>query len=66
VRDDPQVIALVARAAAGDQGAWNGLVERYAPLVWAICNRHRLSSQDIEDVGQTVWRGALLVRDDDV
>jgi RNA polymerase sigma factor (sigma-70 family) len=55
VRDDPQVVALVARAAAGDQGAWDDLVERYAPLVWAICNRHRLSSHDIEDVGQTMW-----------
>jgi RNA polymerase sigma factor (sigma-70 family) len=55
VRDDPLVIALVARAAAGDQGAWNEIVERYAPLVWSICNRYRLSSHDVEDVGQTVW-----------
>ena len=55
MRDDPQVVALVARAAAGHQGAWNDLVERYAPLVWAICNRHRLRSHDVEDVGQTVW-----------
>lgn len=55
MRDDPSVAALVARAAVGDQGAWNALVERYAPLVWAICARYRLSSQDVEDVGQTVW-----------
>jgi DNA-directed RNA polymerase specialized sigma24 family protein len=55
VRDDPRVIALVSRAASGDQGAWNDLVERYAPLVWSICSRYRLCSQDIEDVGQTVW-----------
>lgn len=55
MRDDPQVVALVARAAAGDQQAWNDIVERYAPLVWSICMRHRLSETDIEDVGQTVW-----------
>jgi RNA polymerase sigma factor (sigma-70 family) len=55
VRDDPFVVALVARAAAGDQRAWNELVERYAPLVWSICARHRLGRPEIDDVGQTVW-----------
>lgn len=55
MRDDPLVIALVARAAAGDQGAWSELVERYAPLVWSICLRHQLGRQDIDDVGQSVW-----------
>ncbi len=55
MRDDPYVVTLVTRAAGGDQGAWNELVERYAPLVWAICNRYRLSNHDIEDVGQNVW-----------
>lgn len=55
MRDDPSVVALVARAAGGDQHAWDEIVERYAPLVWSICMRHRLSSHDAEDVGQTVW-----------
>jgi RNA polymerase sigma factor (sigma-70 family) len=55
MRDDPQVVALVTRAAAGEQKAWNDIVERYAPLVWSICVRHRLSESDTEDVGQTVW-----------
>src|SRR5215831_5048953 len=56
MRDDPQIIALVARAASGDQAAWNELVERYAPLVWSICLRYQqLSRQDIDDVGQSVW-----------
>ena len=55
MRDDPVVIALVARARDGDQHAWNELVERYAPLVWSICNRYRLNRSDIDDVGQTVW-----------
>jgi RNA polymerase sigma factor (sigma-70 family) len=55
MRDDPTVVALVRRAADGDQHAWNELVERYAPLVWAICRRLDLSRADIDDVGQTVW-----------
>src|SRR5580693_9818469 len=55
MRDDPSVIALVARAGDGDQGAWNELVERYSPLVWSICVRYQLSRPDIDDVGQSVW-----------
>ena len=31
------------------------LVDRYAPLVYTICTRYRLSNHDIEDVGQNVW-----------
>ena len=55
MRDDPSVVALVVRAADGDQRAWDEIVERFAPLVYAICTRYRLGSHDIEDVGQTVW-----------
>jgi len=59
VRDDPYVVALVARAADGDEGAWDEIVDRYAPLVWSICARYRLSAVDIEDVGQTIWAGLV-------
>jgi RNA polymerase sigma factor (sigma-70 family) len=55
MRDDPSVVALVVRAAGGDQGAWDEIIERYAPLVWSICTRFQLSRHDTEDVGQTVW-----------
>lgn len=55
MRDDPSVIALVARVADGDQDAWNEIVDRYAPLVWSICVRFQLSGQDIDDVSQGVW-----------
>jgi RNA polymerase sigma factor (sigma-70 family) len=55
VRDDPTVVALVERAAASDQDAWDEIVDRYAPLVWSICTRYRLSNHDREDVGQNVW-----------
>jgi RNA polymerase sigma factor (sigma-70 family) len=55
VRDDPTVVALVTRAAASDQGAWDQIVDRYVPLVWSICTGFRLSNHDIEDVAQNVW-----------
>jgi RNA polymerase sigma factor (sigma-70 family) len=55
MRDDPSVVALVTRAADGDSSAWNEIVERYVPLVWSICTRFQLGSQDSEDVAQTVW-----------
>jgi RNA polymerase sigma factor (sigma-70 family) len=55
MRDDPSVASLVVRATGGDQGAWDEIVERYAPLVYGICTRYRLGRHDTEDVGQTVW-----------
>jgi RNA polymerase sigma factor (sigma-70 family) len=55
VRDDPVVTDLVTRAIKGDKQAWDALVERYAPLIWSICRRHRLGDADAEDVGQSVW-----------
>ena len=55
MRDDPVVTALVTRARNGDKQAWDTLVERYAPLIWSICRRHRLADADADDVGQRVW-----------
>jgi len=49
------VSALVARVSDGDQEAWGELIERYAPLVWSICQRYQLTRQDIDDVSQSVW-----------
>jgi RNA polymerase sigma factor (sigma-70 family) len=46
---------LVARARSGDRQAWDALVERYAPLIWSICRKHRLGQADADDVGQSVW-----------
>jgi RNA polymerase sigma factor (sigma-70 family) len=42
-------------AAAGDQQAWNALVERHNGLLWAVARSHRLSSADAADVVQTTW-----------
>src|SRR5215468_8114196 len=55
VDDGSSVAGLVARARKGDKQAWDALVERYAPLVWSICRRHRLDGADADDVGQSVW-----------
>jgi RNA polymerase sigma factor (sigma-70 family) len=49
------VTDLVTGARNGDQQAWNALVERYAPLIWSICRRYRLTGADANDVGQNVW-----------
>ena len=53
--DNPSVADLVTSARNGDKQAWDGLVERYAPLIWSICRRYRLGAADAEDVGQAVW-----------
>jgi DNA-directed RNA polymerase specialized sigma24 family protein len=54
-RGDPVVIDLASRARQGEQQAWDALVERYCPLIWSICRRHRLSDADAEDVVQSAW-----------
>jgi RNA polymerase sigma factor (sigma-70 family) len=53
--DSSTVIELVARAKGSDKDAWNEIVGRFAPLVWSICRKYRLSPADVEDVGQNVW-----------
>jgi len=57
---DQPVTDLVTRARNCDKQAWDALVERYAPLIWSICRRHRLDGADADDVGQSVW---LLLAD---
>jgi RNA polymerase sigma factor (sigma-70 family) len=47
---------LVARCRAGDQAAWNELVERFSRYVFAICTQaFRLAQHDAEDVFQEVF-----------
>jgi RNA polymerase sigma factor (sigma-70 family) len=55
VHEDLVVTEMVARARNGDKLAWDQIVERYAPLIWSVCRRHRLGGADAEDVGQVVW-----------
>jgi RNA polymerase sigma factor (sigma-70 family) len=53
--DDPVVTGLLTQAKDGDRQAWDALIDRYAPLVWSICRRHRLEAADAQDAAQTVW-----------
>ncbi len=53
--DRSNVAFMVKQAAAGDENAWNALVERFASTVWAIARGHRLNSADAADVFQTTW-----------
>ena len=47
---------LVARCRAGEQAAWEALVDRYARYVYAIATRvYRLGPEDSEDVFQEVF-----------
>jgi RNA polymerase sigma factor (sigma-70 family) len=55
MRDDPTIVDLLLRARSGDRSGWDKLVERFAPLVWSVCRRYRLSASDADDVGQSVW-----------
>ena len=46
---------LLAAAAAGDQGAWDALVQRHTGLLWSIVRSYRLGNADAADVVQTTW-----------
>jgi RNA polymerase sigma factor (sigma-70 family) len=51
----PDPDTLLDRVRAGDQDAWNEIVERYSPLVWKVARSYRLSDADAADVGQATW-----------
>jgi len=53
--DAATLINLVSSAVAGDSGAWNELVDRFAGMVWAVARSYRLSAADAADVSQTTW-----------
>jgi RNA polymerase sigma factor (sigma-70 family) len=50
-----QVTALVDAAGAGDQRAWDRLVDEFASMIWAIARAHRLGDADAADVSQATW-----------
>lgn len=47
--------ALVARAAAGDDAAFDALIDRYARRVYGICWRYFGDTRDAEDAAQSAW-----------
>lgn len=46
---------LLVRARLGDGAAWGLLVDRHAPLLWAIARSCGLDDADCGDVVQTTW-----------
>jgi RNA polymerase sigma factor (sigma-70 family) len=55
VPDDVTTRLLVASAAAGDQQAWDGLVDSFGGLVWSVIRSHGFYGADGSDISQTVW-----------
>lgn len=49
------VTELLVAAGAGNQQAWNTLVDRYGRLVWSVVRGFRFDSATAADVSQTVW-----------
>jgi RNA polymerase sigma factor (sigma-70 family) len=46
---------LLARAAQGDQRAWDALVGQHTRLLWSVARSFRLDAADANDVVQTTW-----------
>lgn len=53
VTDDLTV--LVAGADAGDESAWNALVDRFTGLIWHVVRSYRMPPAVAEDAVQTTW-----------
>ncbi len=49
----------VNAAAAGDQRAWNALIDQFGGLIWAVARAHRLYDADAADVAQATWLRAF-------
>jgi RNA polymerase sigma factor (sigma-70 family) len=46
---------LIAACQAGEQSAWNEMIDRYGRLVYSIPRRYGLSEADADDVFAAVW-----------
>ena len=61
----PDVRTVLAAAAAGDERAWDELLDRFGSMIWAVARAHRLGDADAADVTQATWT-ALLTHLDQV
>lgn len=52
-REEPG--ALVERAAAGDERAWQLLINRFDATIRALARRHGLNTYDCDEVAQRTW-----------
>ena len=55
-----QVTTLVEAVAAGDQRAWDSLIQAFGPMIWSIALAHRLREADAGDVAQATWLAAEM------
>lgn len=61
---DAELPTLVDAARRGDQAAWDRLVERYTPLLWAIARGFGLPPTAAADVAHTSWLRLVESLDD--
>jgi RNA polymerase sigma factor (sigma-70 family) len=47
--------AIVDEASAGNQAAWDTIVDRFSGLVWSTTRAHRLSAAEAADAAQSTW-----------
>lgn len=52
---EPSDAALVAGARAGDLGAFETLMRRHSPRVFATVRRYTRRESDVEDLAQEIW-----------
>jgi hypothetical protein len=51
----PSLAELLGRTRAGDQAAWDGIVERYCQLVWGVIGANGLTGADAADTSEVTW-----------
>jgi RNA polymerase sigma factor (sigma-70 family) len=54
-RSGDEVARLVSSAASGDTAAWDGLVQEFGSMIWAVARAYRLRDADGCDVAQATW-----------
>lgn len=60
---EPTTTELLTAAAAGDEAAWSGLVDRYSRLVWHVIWLVGARGAVAEDIYQTTWLRLVEYRD---
>jgi RNA polymerase sigma factor (sigma-70 family) len=52
---DSALVALVHAARRGDDRAWEGLIDRFDPMLRKVARSFRLGPSDVDDVVQGTW-----------
>jgi RNA polymerase sigma factor (sigma-70 family) len=55
----PHLRTVLAAAAAGDERAWDAILDRFGSMIWAVARAHRLCDADAADVTQATWTALL-------